>query len=306
MAVSALPAELWGHIFTYLDSFTLWTSCRNVSKLLRYEVEGEVTRKRLSELRIQWTCHNLLDRWEEVPILKTSQFLRFSEDRSRAHFSLWTGYRDCGASESPSPEIKGFDNVPWNAAHSDKIMAEAIKFNDLELRDRCFERLPWRMLEIKFDRYINDPDIPGLHVSSDWTELSFEWRELLTRFYLDEQYVCSLKRKSSLEEPILPYAERATKSLETPELRDAWCCRAQWERHYAKGDLRLYEKALLRRVARSHAKAGEIFKSDDFTPKAQQCLEVQLNTLQYYRNEGVMRQLLADRPTEFLQMREIC
>ena len=306
MSTTALPAEIWGQIFTYVDSFTLWTSCRNVSRLLRHEVEGEMARARLPELEIQWTCDNLTDRYEEVPVLKTSDFRYFSEDRSRAHFSLWTGYRDLDATESPSPEIKGFDNVPWDTAHIDMILTEAIRFSDLELRDRCFGRLPWRTLMIKFDRYINDPDIPGLHVSSDWTELSFEWKELLARFYLDEQYVCSLKRKISPEQTIPPYAERASNSLETPELRDAWCCRAQWERQFEKEDAPQYKKAMLRRVARSHERVGKKFNSNEFTREAQHKLESQLNDLRYYRNEEVMRQLLADRPIEFLQMREIC
>lgn len=302
----SLPPEIWGHVFRYVDTFTLWTTCRQVSRLLRQEAEGEVARTRLSALSIQWSGHNLLDRWQEVPVLKTSKFLGLSLDRSRAHFSLWSGYRDCSASGTPSPEIKGFDNVPWDAAHTERVLTEAVKFSDLEFLDRCFQRLPWRMVEINFDGYINDPDIPGLSISKDWKELSFDWRELLTRFYLDEQYVCSLKRGNGRRRTVLPYPERAAKSLDTPEQREAWCCRAQWERHYAKEDAHLYAKAYLRRVERSYHRAGKPFSIGHFTPKAHHEFQHDLNTLRYYRNEAVMRRLVADRPTEFLQMREIC
>ncbi|KAF2682195.1 hypothetical protein K458DRAFT_391224 [Lentithecium fluviatile CBS 122367] len=303
----ALPPEIWGQIFIYVDSFTLWTSCRNVSQMLRQDAEGEIARARLLDLEIKWTCHNLLDhRWQEVPILKTCKFLKLSKDQSRAHFGLWTGYRDCAAAGIPSLEIEGFDNVPWDANHTDKIFTEAIKFSDLELFDRAHERLPWKMLEITFERFVNDPDIPGLAVSSDWRELSFEWRELLTRFYVDEQYVCSMKRKAAPDTLVLPYNERAEKSLETHKLRKAWCCRDKWERYYANEDTPLYQKANWRRVRRSHQEAGKMLNIDDLSYMAKYELRKSWIDLRYCRNTKVMRQLLTKRPNEFLQMRAIC
>jgi hypothetical protein len=47
---SALPAELWGKVFTHLDDFTVWMRCRNVSKMWRAEAESEFARTRFSQL----------------------------------------------------------------------------------------------------------------------------------------------------------------------------------------------------------------------------------------------------------------
>jgi hypothetical protein len=46
----ALPAELWGKVFTRLDDFTVWMRCRNVSKMWRAEAESEFARTPLSQL----------------------------------------------------------------------------------------------------------------------------------------------------------------------------------------------------------------------------------------------------------------
>lgn len=51
---ATLPIELWSTILSYVDDFTLWVVCRQLSHVLRTEAEREFALVRLKRLKIYW------------------------------------------------------------------------------------------------------------------------------------------------------------------------------------------------------------------------------------------------------------
>ncbi|KAJ4301401.1 hypothetical protein N0V90_003493 [Kalmusia sp. IMI 367209] len=246
----SLPPELWAHVFGFVDSYSLWTACRKVSRTLRFEAEREMARSRLPRLKIRW--EDMSHSGASIQILKTSAFLGLSDDNMRATYGLWLGH------QYGAKEIEGFDTPRRDLRKARYDLNKTISHNDLDFEGRCLGSFPRpyarQELFISLNGFVNNCDIPALDVKQDWTEVSFDWKALLTDFYMEEQYVCWTKQAKS-HTKVLPYPQRLEDKIRLGSL--SWM---------DKEDDALYTTAFVRRLTRSHRRAGLTFAMLDRRP----------------------------------------
>jgi hypothetical protein len=264
MTSPALPAEIWGQILNYVDDFRLWTICRQISRVCRSEAEGLFYRNRIKSLQMTWKIINpqvLPDPPDIgpllIPILRSSEFERFSENGERAHFTTTFGTTDWqvfAGPVTPAPiEEIPFGKGPFGKDNVIRRFRKVIGMSDLD-----FKKLLWlrgaQKCQTTLGYYTNDTDIPGLQFSDDLEKVSFLWKELLDLFYMEQVFLLHMQLDVVAQEP---YHERALRSLSgTCECSDKTLCQLKWQESFEGEYQRAYHKALVARLVLSYHRAG--------------------------------------------------
>jgi hypothetical protein len=189
---SSLPAEIWASIFTFTDDFTLWVSCRQVTRMLRAEAEREFARTRLCKLRFKWDySHDFSHRDQLLWCEDTATggtLVGISDDFTTATYnfdisSFWYTHDFEFVEEDPS----------WSPSSTKQTISNILHASDKDLQHRLrrsAESLVRHVTyECELNAIVNDVEIPGLAVSLDAGTMSFPWKAFLDKFFADTAYV---------------------------------------------------------------------------------------------------------------------
>jgi hypothetical protein len=264
-----LPAELWGSIFSHLDKYTIWMVCRNVSKLLRGEAEGEFARVRLPKLYFKWSFSlgNVLYQGEEYESyfgsIKIIQLASYSKDEERAFFDVRAKFTLQDDDYWQNAEGKQPRMVmPWTSELEDNIQQQ-LTYSDIYgpyMNSPSF---------VYIGADINEIEVPGINIDWEKHQVSFLWKQFLTKFYLEESYVRSGRKALGLDHNESPTMAdvRELKSLRSKDPSDTSNVKS-----FLKGDLslvgtqnaKLYADALEIRLRKAHERANKPFRSLEY------------------------------------------
>lgn len=179
------PIEIWGLICPYLDIRTLWISCCPVSTALREEVEREIKKIRLPQLRLRWrfssqylpgdfkTPYEHLGR---LGLYKLEQLSHFSEDGQRVCFDVVFELHDPCNTQDPY-------EVP--PSRLSDIQLTAIK-RSLLYKD-CGQEGSYIAIEnrsLVLCGIVGEVELPGCEIDLHAGHMSFLWKLFLTDFLM--------------------------------------------------------------------------------------------------------------------------
>ncbi|KAE8844416.1 hypothetical protein PTNB85_02681 [Pyrenophora teres f. teres] len=191
-----LSVELWAHVLHHLDDdYTLWVTCRQVSRDIRAEAEREFAKARLPHLNLIWTfdsdvTRRLYGRYGD----KTDELQCFIDDGMRAQFRLFTENERPRTGYTFKQVMEDLTETPDSGelGYLTNILSESVVMQTATL-----------------GHYANDIYIPGLIFDFEERTLAFEWKAFLDNFYKDTTYVNAQKQTKT------PVRDRAKESLES-------------------------------------------------------------------------------------------
>ncbi|MCJ1456679.1 hypothetical protein MMC28_007042 [Mycoblastus sanguinarius] len=169
----ALPAEIWRMVFLalgteYDDLIYQWTECRHVSRSFKEDIEHIFLSKHLPMISILFHVNFKLEVAPEYPKGHVwTEFSHLSEDKTKILFKA-------------QPE----EVFPWTS------------LPDFSYNSRSFDNITvderWRHRVRIGERY-EDIRVPGLELVGRG-EFGFEWRELLTKLFMEAKRNRSMRR----------------------------------------------------------------------------------------------------------------
>ena len=169
--------------------------CRNVSKTLRTEAEGDMARARIPTLTWIWSL--IID--INVPSLNTTMFLGSIEKTGFANFStngdrVFFDVQLHGEWPSTRTGIAGRQLWPEDQRENTRDTVSDDHDDHYKLH-QWTERWPYRLSCLGTS--VHEIEIPGLDINWEAEQISFLWKPFLTDFFMEEAYVRSKRTKPS-------------------------------------------------------------------------------------------------------------
>ena len=181
-----LPTELLNLVFRHIDDDAfVWVVCRQLSRMLRAEVDFLFRSRQLKECTIYWPQSGMI---ATSPLLARLDFSHTSDDGDIACFKVSV------AVKPRSGKAPSFHDFEAAVATYEKTQ-NTQKTN--ERRERQFGSMPVTRIGVgPNDTYMSDMALPALQTHGDLELVSFDWKALFALIY-QERYVIFLQRAAN-------------------------------------------------------------------------------------------------------------
>ena len=280
-----LPAELWGQILGYMDDFSLWVPCRQVSRMLRSEAEYEFTKTRLSSLKLLWRSSMIID--DEGTKYKYTSYGNFDDELTE-----FRGLED-GGTRARFKVIPKYNIQTLGGLDTDKepdhlklqsAVLQALRDADLNFQvNRNYVAPTDNTAVLGF--FSNNNPLPALEIDLRANECSFEWKSFLDVFYGDYAYVGKITQPHTAFKAVVGRTEAAEREF----LRGCSLFKQHWVPSYGRLENSLFERAYMARLKRVGRRAGiEPVISARALPEVKRRIEV----LRMHRNSELLSHMM--------------
>ncbi|KAF2832508.1 hypothetical protein CC86DRAFT_90526 [Ophiobolus disseminans] len=236
----SLPAELWGQILSYMDDFSLWVPCRQVSRMLRTEAEYAFARTRLPQLEIEWAC--TVKFWDRHVRRKYmyygnldntgTEFLGLDASGTRECFHVPISYRVTDMSDEQIPLVPNHDEL------KERVM-KALRNAEVNFASGLRSDAPAEMIST-LSPFSNNNLMPGLDHGVN--ECSFDWKAFLNGFYADYAHV------GKMTQPLAPF-QAVLQRINAAER--VFTLASNWIPDYGRLEDSLFKRAYMTRLERA-------------------------------------------------------
>jgi hypothetical protein len=191
--VSPLPTESWNKIFEYVNVGELW-ALRNTCHLFREIVDGIFTQLYLREFEIVFDFGDgYLD---EIEMMGKSwfdarlQFDHFADDAEEV--AIFIVHDECEMDKTWEEMDQTWEKM--RAGYSRKALVGYPKPQPEVKNDKAIGEpacTPWL---IRFRGRYLDSELPGHCIDHDKSEMQFRWKDALTAFFCEQEY---MRKKST-------------------------------------------------------------------------------------------------------------